>query len=147
MKFTAGIIDLCIGSKIGSGYSRDVYEWLPDPTKVIKIAREDNQFTGIAANIAEFELWDRVAYNETYVYVKSWLAPVHLISDDGTCMLQSKTEPMRASEAPSKVPAWMTDIKIDNAGFYEDRIVFHDYALNLIPEKGLSKKLVKAVWY
>lgn len=146
MGLNESILDLCMGRKIGSGYSRDVYEWLPDTTKVLKVAREDNLFRGVAANIAEFELWERVREGEFYNNAKQWLAPVHLISNDGKAMLQSRTEPVRTCELPAKIPVWITDVKQNNVGWLDGKIVFHDYAMNLIPENGLSNKTVKAYW-
>lgn len=146
MKISDSLLDLCIGDIIGEGYSRVVYEWLPDPTLVLKVARDDNMYKGIASNIAEFELWERVAFGSYYEEAKEWLAPVNMISKDGRCMLMAKTESLRASELPKKVPCWMTDIKQDNVGLFEGRIVFHDYAMNLIPENGLCKKKKKANW-
>lgn len=146
MKISDSILDLCVGDIIGEGYSRTVYEWLPDPSMVLKVAKEDNMYRGISSNILEFELWEWVAFGETHKKAKKWLAPVHRITKDGRCMLMAKTEPLKTSELPEKVPCWMTDIKQENVGLYEGRVVIHDYALNLVTDKGLSKKMRKAVW-
>ncbi len=136
-----GIYGLCVGNKIGEGFSREVYQWYPDDSLVLKVAIG---YRGIKSNIKEFDLWENVISGSFYEGVKLWLAPVEVISECGRFMLMKKTEPVRFEDAPTVIPTWMTDIKLSNIGWYEGRIVSHDYAINLMVEDALSKSKHKA---
>jgi hypothetical protein len=59
-------------------------------------------------------------------------------------MLQQRVEPIRDSDTlPDMIPAFLTDIKRENFGWYDGRIVCVDYAMHL---DNLSTRLKKATW-
>lgn len=129
---------LAIGALIGTGAYRHVYEWLPDPSLVLKIENGAKSF----ANVIEDEVWNRVRDTE----FARWFAPVVQISDCGSLILQKRTEPIRREELPELVPAFFTDLHIYNWGLLNGRPVCHDYGLNLLMERGMTKRMRKAGW-
>lgn len=137
----SGLENLCIGDRLGSGQTRDVFYWQPDDSLVIKVAKD---YYGIAANIREFDLYCDAVSGEFYESLNYWLAPIESISTCGRFMLMKKTEPVRLEDAPTVIPTWMTDLKLDNIGWFEGRVVTHDYGLNLIVEDALSVSKHKA---
>lgn len=45
------------------------------------------------------------------------------------------------------MPIFFTDFKYLNYGFYDGRIVCHDYGTSLIFEHGMTKRTKKAEWW
>lgn len=129
---------LAIGKLIGRGQYREVYEWLPDPAMVAKIENGAKCFT----NVLEEEVWGRVQRTE----FAKWFAPVYEISDNGTVILQARTQPVTLRELPKLVPAFFTDLKPENWGRLGKRIVCHDYGIHRMLEKGMTRRLRKADW-
>lgn len=128
--------------KISSGSTRDVYHHALDDDSVVKIARSDNVFEGIKANIAEWEMYDRMRHwTGGYEWQKEWLAPCYTISNCGRILLMAKTEPCPRRMLPKVVPVWATDLKQSNVGIFEGRVVFHDYGLNLSLEEGSPNRV------
>lgn len=132
------IFRLLVGNKIGGGCYRDVYELTLNPELVIKIEQNSYRFH----NILEYELWKALRRTDQ----AKWLAPVKAISPCGTCIIMARTQPVPADLLPKFVPAWLTDIKPDNWGWYKDRAVCHDYSINLITQRGVDKKVIRAEW-
>ena len=142
------IQELVIGRKLGSGFSRDVYEWLPDSKSVIKVAKG---YRGIEANVIEFNTWETLENKGSfYDNARKWFAPCLEISNCGTFLRMRKTEPLRAHEAPTVIPSFVTDLKLSNIGWLEGRVVFHDYGLHLWVEEAIDLKkaiiVKKDVW-
>lgn len=133
------LLDMCIGRKLGTGMSRDVYEFGPDPSVVIKF--ETN--TGSFQNIVEWEAWHSIKKTK----IAKWFCPILRISDNGKVMLMKKTEPMGWNERPAKMPKFFTDLKIQNFGWLDGQLVAHDYGINFLIEKGTGGRLVKADWW
>lgn len=133
--------DLVIGKKLGSGASREVYEWRPDPKLVVKV--ELNKFDW--SNIKEWDVWAAIEHTK----LAQWFAPCAEIAGNGAVMLQYRTQPIRRSELPDKIPALFTDTKLANWGMLDGRPVCHDYGLHMLLEKGMGhgSRLVKADWW
>ncbi len=130
-----------LGSKINSGYSRDVYHCYCNDDLVVKVAKN---FDGIQANHAEFELWGKVQHWEgTAENLKDWFVPSIIISEDGKVLLSEYAQPVREDEMPEKVLNCLTDLKASNFGLHDGKIKCLDYGLNLIIEKGITQRLVK----
>lgn len=128
--------NLLCGEKIGSGQYRDVFKCKIRPDLVVKV--EHQAFRGFA-NILEQRFWDD---NQYYNDVSKWLAPCEYLSPDGRILLQAKCDPIRLDDKlPEKVPAFLTDIKRENFGLLEGKIVCVDYAIT-IPNP--SVRMVKA---
>lgn len=133
------LLDMCVGRKVGTGMSRDVYEFGPDPSLVIKFETG----RGCFQNIVEWEAWHSIKKTK----IAKWFCPILRISDNGKVMLMKKTEPMGWNERPAKMPHFFTDLKIQNFGWLDGQLVAHDYGINFLIEKGTSGRLVKADWW
>jgi len=130
--------NLLCGEKIGEGLHRQVYACKVRPDLVVKVESADYPFF---ANVFEQHFWDE--YNQDKA-VALWLAPCEFLSPDGRVLLQKRAEPLTsATKLPDKLPAFLTDVKKNNFGVLDGRIVCVDYAMyNVKP----SMKLVKAQW-
>lgn len=129
--------NLMCGDLLGEGIHRKVFEFRFDNTLVIKIEQDHSTF----ANIREWQTWTDCQY---WAKVADWLAPCVDISPSGTIMLQKRVTPLRKSDTlPEKLPAWMTDIKPQNFGWYQNRLVCHDYPQLLT---NMSTKLKPVTW-
>lgn len=124
---------LFVGDVIGSGMSRTVYEFNIDPTKVVKIETARQRFQ----NVMEWELWNEC--RECPALAK-YLAPCRYISDCGIVLIMDKTQPLRATEIPKSLPAFLTDHKVENFGLLDGKVVCHDYGFVI---KNLSERLKK----
>lgn len=137
-------LTLLAGKKLGSGVSRDVFECAFDPTLVVK--SEDNARSRFQ-NQREWAVWQAVEQSKV---ISRWFAPCVAISYAGIWMLQKRTEPVTLKElrkALPRVPLVFTDLKAQNWGRLDGRIVCHDYGTALTTEHGLSHRTKKAEWW
>ena len=135
----ADIVTLLVGDKISEGSARSVYQCKLRPDLVVKVVNRARSFQ----NIEEFNTWEMV--RETGQ--AKWFAPVEYISTCGIAMLMPRTEPGPEFAYPKEMPSYFTDLKYSNFGWIGDRLVCHDYGLNLLRNVGMSKKMVKAQWW
>ena len=126
------------GQRIGGGASRDVYEFVPDSSLVVKFEVRNSMFQ----NVIEWETWKEVMETEH----AAWFAPCKLISPCGTVLLQKRTEKIR-DKYPEKMPSYFTDFKYTNYGMYNDHIVCHDYGTNRMVVTGMNKRMRTANWW
>lgn len=129
--------NLLCGRLIGEGAFRKVFECKIDPSLVVKVEDETDSF----ANIGEFQTWQDF---QGYAPVGKWLAPCVSLSPYGRVLMQKRVEPLRKADLPEKVPAFLTDMKMDNFGMFEGRLVCCDYA-TIIVNPGTRMK--KAEWW
>lgn len=122
------------GDKLGEGAFRKVYNYLPDPTIVIKVAKGRG---GIMHNVLEYNNWQ-----DLEDYIPKWLAPVTYLSEDCRYLLQVKCEPVY--KLPKKLPYLFTDLKKDNFGLLHGSVVCVDYGY--IQAKVKKKKVKREVW-
>lgn len=141
-KFALGeLARMITGEELGSGVGRTVYACTLDPSVVIKIETRANSFQ----NVLEWQLW------HDHLQWCDWAMPLFAkplqISPCGTVMAMQRTE--RPRNLPEWVPSIWTDLKIDNYGTIDGRLVCHDYGLNLVAEHGLGKKMRvrRAAWW
>ena len=127
---------LFAGDFLGGG----VFACATDPTLVIKIETPAHSFQ----NVVEWEAWQEI--KDLRTSIEKWFAPCIAISPCGIVMLQRRTAPLNEEELPKRVPAFFTDTKLSNFGWYEDRIVAHDYGLTELISSGLSPKMEIADW-
>lgn len=131
--------NLLCGKLLGEGIHRKVFECRLDPTLVVKV--EIPQDWRYFANVHEMKFWDEHRY---FKKVADWLAPCEYMSPDGRILLQKKVLPITdRAVLPDKVPSFLTDLKVENFGLYEGRLVCIDYALS-IPTPSTRPK--KAHW-
>jgi hypothetical protein len=139
---------LICNNPLNYGSSRTVYECFLVEGCVVKVQNEIYLFD----NIAEWKVWCAVQFTEH----ARWFARCKYIGSDGRLLIQEKTRPPGAGEWPDKIPAFLTDIKRENFGMVtrkneksgedEELFVCHDYALHLLLEKGMTKKMQTVDW-
>ncbi len=128
---------LC-GKEIGSGIHRTVFECKIRPDLVVKV---ENECYREFANVLEMRFWND---QQHYKKIADWLAPCEFLSPDGRILLQKRADPLSENEKlPFLMPSWMTDIKRDNFGRIDGKLVCIDYAYTL-PNPNI--KLKKANW-
>ena len=131
--------NLLCGNKLGGGVHRDVFVCRIDPTMVVKV--ETDMPWRYFANAMEMRFWNR---NEHLPQIAQWLAPCKFMSPDGRIMLQRRAEPVRSSDQlPDKLPSFLIDIKRENFGFINGKLVCVDYAMHL---DNPNKRLKKVEW-
>jgi hypothetical protein len=145
--------NLFCGKVLGEGAARKVYEHNFDGKVVIKVETGDYSFQ----NITEWQTWERVKHTDLAQY----FAPCVAISPNGRVLVQRRTS--RPTYYPDKVPAFFTDLKLDNFGVLTNGNVFvddvfdvrnpkgafvcHDYGMHMMLEKGMTKRMRKAEWW
>jgi len=130
---------MVIGDHIACGSTRCVYAHAMSPEDtVVKIEAGDALF----CNVYEHQVWEHVEQTE----FAKWFAPVRKISPCGTVLFMARCEPVHKTDLPTHVPAFFTDLKANNFGWYEGRVVCIDYGYHRFIERGMTKKLRKAVW-
>jgi hypothetical protein len=112
--------ELLVGSFIASGEFREVYNWIPDSSLVLKVEKFGKKKY---CNIHEYSIWEELSISNNPL--RKWFAPCTWISNSGVLMLQKKTKPIL--EIPKKTPNVLADNKISNWGEYNGRMVIHDY--------------------
>lgn len=128
---------LC-GNKLGEGIHREVFACKLREDLVVKVENDPRRYF---ANVFEMRFWND---NEHCAKIARWLAPCEFLSPDGRVLLQRRIEPLRESDKlPTTLPAFLSDVKRDNFGMLDGRIVCADYAMT-IPSPSL--RLKKAEW-
>ncbi len=128
--------DLMLGEKLGQGEFREVYEFRPDPSLVVKLELTD---TKRFSNVHEWVIWNEVEDNPK---LAKWFAPCKWISHSGSVLIQKRTEPIR--RLPTMVPNLMADAKVENWGPYNGKPVMHDYGNHSFFEQATKRfRLVK----
>lgn len=123
------------GNEIGSGSTRLVWEYAPNPDYVLKIEPGGRSF----ANVREYEFWEEF---KNVPHIAKWLAPVEWISPAGTIIVQRRAMPLlKTDKLPAKIPAIFTDIHYRNFGWLDGRVVCVDYALNLQNSLAATKRM------
>ena len=133
--YSEALSAVVLGKHLGSGAFRDVYECRLDDSIVIKIAKDHE---GAFHNAKEWEYyWDISGIKG----VGKWLCPVVMISNDNRILVMKRAYPVRKSEMPKSIPKFCTDIKIDNFGLYDGRVVMVDYGYIDFDVSTKKKKL------
>lgn len=113
-------LEVLIGKKIGQGAYRYVYHCRIDPKLVVKFEGTARNF----ANAHEYDIWMQLQHTA----MEKWVAPCRFISPCGSVLLQDKTTPvLDKKDLPRKVPELFGDLKQDNWGWLNGRVVCHDY--------------------
>jgi hypothetical protein len=121
------LFDFLRGKLLGSGATRDVYEFLPEPDKyVLKVEKTpcDNENRDWMQNTQEWLFWNNCAKS-----AKRWLAPCLQLSRSGKYLLQRRATPITKQQRPLRLPAFITDIKDANLGIVDGKVVMVDYGL------------------
>lgn len=133
------LFDITAGEWIGRGAGREVWTFAPDPAYVIKFETATKSFQ----NVAEWSTWDWVRATP----FEKWFAPCKSISACGTILIQRRVEPIRDAERPKRLPAFLCDLKRENFGMLDGRVVCADYGMIPSSIRHQSRKLVPAKWH
>lgn len=138
MNVNKSAYNLLIGNYIGEGEYRTVYECCLRDDLVAKIEKPEKRHA--FANVHEFSIWQE--YKEIEA-VRMWLAPIYIMSDCAQILLQSKVSSVPVDFVwPDKLPSFLGDIKRENFGWFENRLVCIDYA-NTVFKANTRMKAVK----
>lgn len=120
---------MIFGALIGKGASRLVFVYVQNPDLVIKV--EHLEIGNNAREAQNFETLQRIG-------LASWAAPCWLI---GPNLLMRRTAPADPSiDYPAAVPSMFKDLKFNNWGLLDGRLVCHDYAhIGLTPTLEMKK--------
>jgi hypothetical protein len=132
--------DLMCGDLIGEGTFRKVYTCRLRPDLVVKVEKHterDRRFH----NMLEYYCWTQHAHCKP---IHQWLAPCEDMSPDGRILLQKRARPLHDTDKlPEQLPTFLTDLKRENFGMLDKRIVCIDYAYYVTTT---STRLRKANW-
>lgn len=119
--FPKDLFHLVTGDRLGSGAARETFVFAPDPSKVIKFETRCQSFQ----NAIEWDLWQFV---KDIPNLAKWYAPCRACSNTGSILLMDRTDPLpRGYAMPKRMPSFLTDLKRDNYGLLNGRLVAHDY--------------------
>lgn len=139
-------LTLICGEHLGSGASRAVYLYGPNPTDtVVKIETA----RGWHQNAQEWAVWHAIKHSKK---LKPWFAPCIQMSDLCVYLLQERTHPVTLAELQRelpKVPQIFTDLKVANWGRLRKtgKIICHDYGNCFATEMGTQYRLKTAEWW
>lgn len=128
------------GEELGSGSCRTVLAHPHRDDLVIKIDTRAGSFQ----NIMEWEAWKEL---KDTPWARQWLAPCVSISPFGSVLVMKRTTKPMPNQYPDKIPAFLTDTKRTNYGMLNKRFVCHDYGVNMLMLKGMTKRMHKANWW
>ena len=114
-----GLLDIVCAELLGEGLSRKVYVYKLDPSLVVKFEFHGGYFQ----NVIEWKTWIDMLGNR----YRRWFAPCREISPCGTVLIME-----RATQFPDKsfsVPGFFEDVKHDNFGLIDGKVVCVDYGL------------------
>ncbi len=132
------LFDFVCGEKLGSGLSREVYEFVFDPSYVVKWQRGTQ---GSFQNVNEWTIWNAI---KEWEWGAKFLAPCKMISPVGSWLLMKKTEPLpKDFVLPTILPEFLTDFKPENFGLLDGNLVCRDYGLTI---HNFTKKKKRCHW-
>lgn len=124
--------------QLGYGQDREVWKLRGLPY-VAKIAKIDP-----AQNWKEWLFWSNVSGTE----LEKWVAPCIAFASSGRILIQAQTKPVLNRLFPKKIPSILTDLKVQNWGTYEDRVVCHDYGTSYVYSTAFKKiEYAEADWW
>lgn len=136
---------LFLGEQIGEGMSRKVYEYHDPLTGAVDravVKYEGQLVAGHFQNVAEWEIWEWVRATP----MQKWFAPCYAISPCGLYLIQARVDPLRRKEWPKKLPAFLGDLKTENFGMLEGRVVACDYGTGISAIRSSGKRMVACHW-
>lgn len=141
------LLNMILGDVLGNGISRRVHAVDPQ-LGVYRDCVVKLEIGKGFQNVQEWEIWQDLANsdNENSRNLNQWFAPCYAISPCGQALIQQRTQPIQdMNELPTKIPVLFSDVKDENWGHYDGRVVCHDYGMNL-SNSQLQNRLKKAVW-
>lgn len=133
------LLSVIRGPKLGQGVARKVYQMKSNSRLVLKIETGAESFQ----NMAEWEMWSWV---DGRPKISRWFAPCRHISSCGLFLIQDYVEPIRDSERPPLLPSFLSDLKRENFGMLDGKIVCADYGTVLSAIRDMPMRMKKAIW-
>lgn len=136
---------LFLGKKIGEGMSRKVYQYTDPLTGSFDraVVKYEGRFVdGHFQNVAEWEIWTWVRGTP----MQKWFAPCYAISPCGLYLVQARVDPLRSKEWPKRLPSFLTDLKPENFGMFEGRVVACDYGTGVSAIRSSGARMVPCNW-
>lgn len=127
---TVDVLQTLLGPLVGRGSCREVRRVSFAPDLVIKIETSQQSFQ----NIIEWETWN---WAKDTKWAK-WFAPCVEIAGGGCVLIQKRTEPLPDDCSILRLPDFFSDLKLNNFGRLNGRVVAHDYGLTLLTQQGLK---------
>jgi len=128
------------GDLLGYGISRYVFEYKRDKRWVVKI-----DLSCYSANSLEWQIWSDV---EKIPQLSKWFAPCGDMTRACSVMLQRRCKiKLPHDKYPNKVPDFFSDLKYDNWGMFNGKMVCLDYASTSLVQLRKDYKLVPAKWH
>lgn len=128
------------GELLGSGTSRFVFEYRPDKKYVVKI-----DCSNVMSNNMEWQIWHEIQFIDK---LQIWFAPVTSMSTSGRVMLQRRCKTgIPYNQYHLKIPDFFTDLKYENWGMLNGKMVCFDYASTKFLDLSMNYKLVSAKWW
>lgn len=132
------LLGMVVGRYDGYGTYRAIFDHATDASLIVKVENQSQSFS----NVNEWNVWQAVKETK----LARWFAPCVDISPRGIVLIARRCKPIPREMLPDKVPAFFTDLKVENWGLYEGRPVCLDYGCHLMLERGMTTKLRAARW-
>jgi len=143
---THDLLSAILETEVGRGMNRIVYTSKLFPGTVIKVASTRNLKNAISDNMAELAIWESIEMMPERV--KKWFCPCISIGCHGTILFMKYAEICsNASQLPTRVPSFFTDLKVENWGILNGTPVCVDYAKTLVHNVFLNKATRAADWW
>lgn len=127
------LFGMIAGTSLGAGTHRHIFNHATDPNLIVKIENGYQSFS----NIHEWEVWNRIKDTN----LAKWFVPCVALSGAGTVLIMKRAKPLTPKQVPKKVPAFFTDLKEENWGWYQGRPACLDYGNHLLLEKGMTSRM------
>jgi hypothetical protein len=127
------------GDFLGKGIHRDVYTFKQDDRFVVKLERDFSKNSLVFSNIGEWRNWCEHLY---YTKVSSFLAPCLTINNSGQILIQRRvTREIDGDKRtpPKYLPNLLTDTKLFNFGWIDDKFVCVDYSTMIRTDLKMKK--------
>lgn len=125
------ILAAVLGEQLGRGCFRTVFAL--DEERVAKVEADGDSFS----NAHEWAVWREVEGTKW----EKWFAPCFSIDAFGVVLIQARTTPVSPAQWKrlKEVPNFMADLKAENFGMLNGRIVCHDYGNHAFFRRGLKR--------
>lgn len=130
-------LDLFAAEIISEGSTRTVYRSI-NRDYVIKFETYAKRFQ----NVVEWETWSIAKHTK----FKDWFCPCSDISSNGTILIQRFARDLEEAEWPKELPSFFADVKPENFGWLDGKVVCRDYGNSYLIDKGFSSKMTKVQW-
>lgn len=129
---------------IGMGLTRDVYHYSTQPNLVIKVERNNNRRNSFQ-NVKEYLFTKELEYCEEIKHIAKTID----ISENGKYIIQEYARDVTDDEWTKFIadvsPSFLTDLKRENVGVIDDRIVVRDYGSSIMTNRFKMKPNVNRI--